>query len=75
VIAIALAYLNERPYCDTFSKPFFQTRVTSHALVAESLHDIKAETAFPPTTSTLVSCCLGCACSTAMMVWRLVSEV
>lgn len=66
-MATALAHLNERPYCDTFSKPFFQTRVTSQALVAESLHDMKAETAFPPTTRTLVSCCLWCVCSTAMM--------
>ena len=37
------------PYCDTFSKPFFQTSVTSQALVAWSLHDMKALVAFPPT--------------------------
>jgi hypothetical protein len=47
-----ISYLNEMPYCDTVSKPFFQTRVTSQALVAERRHDRKAETALPPTAHT-----------------------
>lgn len=50
------AHLNESPYCATDSNPFFQTRVTSQAFVAESLHDKKAETELPPTAMTLVSC-------------------
>jgi len=45
-------YLNEMPYCDTVSKPLFQTSVTSQALVAERRHDKKAETALPPTAHT-----------------------
>jgi hypothetical protein len=45
--------LNEMPYCDTFSKPDFQTSVTSQALVACRRHDRKADTAFPPTEHTL----------------------
>ena len=43
------AYRNEMPYCDTASKPDFQTKVTSQALVAWSRQDKKAETALPPT--------------------------
>lgn len=46
------AYLNEMPYCDTASKPLFQTRVTSQALVAERRQERKAETALPPTAHT-----------------------
>jgi hypothetical protein len=42
-------YLKEMPYCETASYPDFHTKVTSHALVAWSLQDRKAETAFPPT--------------------------
>ena len=48
-------YLNEMPYWATCSKPDFQTRVTSQALVAWSLHDRKAETGFPPTEQTFIS--------------------
>lgn len=48
----AVAYLNEMPYCDTASKPLFQTRVTSQALVAERRQERKAETALPPTAHT-----------------------
>lgn len=44
--------MNEMPYCDTASKPLFQTRVTSQALVAERRHERKAETALPPTAQT-----------------------
>jgi hypothetical protein len=47
-----VTYLNEMPYCDTISKPLFQTRVTSQALVAERRHERKAETALPPTAHT-----------------------
>lgn len=47
-----ISYLNEMPYCDTVSKPLFQTSVTSQALVAERRHDRKAETALPPTAHT-----------------------
>ena len=43
------AYLNDMPYCETDSKPDFQTRVTSQAFVACNRHDKNAETAFPPT--------------------------
>ena len=43
------------PYCDTCSKPDFQTSVTSHAFVACSLHERKAETAFPPTAHTEIN--------------------
>ena len=46
--------LKEIPYCDTCSKPFFHTSVTSQALVACSLHDRKADTAFPPTEHTFI---------------------
>lgn len=49
----AVAYLNEMPYCDTASKPLFQTRVTSQALVAERRQERKAETALPPTAQTV----------------------
>ena len=44
------AYLNDIPYCDTASKPDFQTSVTSQAFVACSRHERNADTAFPPTT-------------------------
>lgn len=53
--AADLTYLNDIPYCDTCSKPVFQTRVTSQALVACNRHDKKAETGFPPTTTTFIS--------------------
>ena len=46
------SYLNDMPYCDTASKPLFQTSVTSQALVAESRQERKAETALPPTEHT-----------------------
>lgn len=46
------SYLNEMPYCDTASKPLFQTRVTSQALVADRRQERKAETALPPTAHT-----------------------
>ena len=59
-----LAHLNDKPYCATDSKPFFHTNVTSQALVAESLHDKKAETEFPPTATTLVSDCWS-----SIMLW------
>ena len=49
------SYLNDIPYCDTASKPDFQTRVTSQALVACSLQERNAETALPPTTIQRVS--------------------
>jgi hypothetical protein len=49
----AVTYLNEMPYCDTASKPLFQTRVTSQALVAERRQERKAETALPPTAQTV----------------------
>ena len=42
-------YLNDIPYCATASKPDFQTKVTSQALVACNLQERKAETALPPT--------------------------
>ena len=42
-------YLKDIPYCDTASYPDFHTRVTSHALVAWSLQERKADTALPPT--------------------------
>ena len=48
-------YLKDIPYCATLSKPFFQTSVTSQAFVAWSLHDKKADTAFPPTAQAFVS--------------------
>ena len=48
-------YLKDMPYCDTCSKPVFQTRVTSQALVACNLHDRKAETGLPPTVTTFIS--------------------
>ena len=51
------SYLKETPYCATLSKPDFQTRVTSHALVAESRHERKAEMAFPPTIRTSLVIC------------------
>lgn len=55
---------NEMPYCDTASKPDFQTSVTSQALVACNLQERKAETAFPPTARNRVSLsCLGMAIS------------
>ena len=47
--------LKEMPYCDTASKPLFQTSVTSHALVADSLQERKAETALPPTVHAWIS--------------------
>jgi hypothetical protein len=48
-----ITYLNEMPYCETFSKPLFQTRVTSQALVADRRQERKAETALPPTIHAL----------------------
>ena len=48
------SYLNEMPYCETASKPLFQTSVTSQALVADRRQLRKAETALPPTTRQLV---------------------
>ena len=47
--------MKEIPYCDTDSKPDFQTRVTSHAFVACNLHERKADTALPPTVNRRVS--------------------
>jgi len=47
--AAVAGYLKVMPYWATLSKPDFQTRVTSQALVACRRHDRKAETAFPPT--------------------------
>ena len=44
-----MSYRKDIPYWLTLSKPDFQTRVTSQALVACRRHDKKAETAFPPT--------------------------
>lgn len=52
---VAGSYRNDIPYCDTESNPDFQTSVTSHAFVACSLHERKAETAFPPTIELDVS--------------------
>lgn len=49
------SYRKETPYCATDSNPDFQTRVTSHEFVACNRQDKKAETAFPPTTQTLIS--------------------
>nr|POE66186.1 hypothetical protein CFP56_54448 [Quercus suber] len=54
------------PYCDTASKLFFQTKVTSHALVAESRQHKKAEMALPPTEHTCIS-----SSSTVMLEWTL----
>ena len=48
-------YLKEIPYCATVWKFAFQTKVTSHAFVACSLHDRKAEMALPPTIHALFS--------------------
>ena len=48
-------HLKEIPYWYTASKPDFQTRVTSQALVAWSLQERKADTAFPPTEHILIS--------------------
>ena len=42
-------YFIEMPYCATFSKPDFHTRVTSQALVAWRRQERKADTALPPT--------------------------
>lgn len=47
--AILLSYRNEMPNEFTLSKPFFQTRVTSQALVACNRHERNADTALPPT--------------------------
>ncbi len=50
-MAVGLStHLKDIPYCETASKPDFQTSVTSQAFVACSLHDRNAETALPPTT-------------------------
>lgn len=48
-------YLNDIPYCDTASKPDFQTSVTSQALVAWSRQDRNADTALPPTIRYLLA--------------------
>jgi hypothetical protein len=48
-----VTYLNETPYCDTASKPDFQTKVTSQEVVACSRHERKAEIALPPTAHTV----------------------
>lgn len=50
-----MAYRNEIPYCETDSKPFFQTKVTSQAFVACSLQERNAETALPPTMHGTIS--------------------
>lgn len=55
-------YLKETPYCETASKPDFQTRVTSQEVVACNRHDRKAEMALPPTAQT-------CFSSQLMMEW------
>ena len=48
-------HLNDMPYCDTASKPDFQTSVTSQALVAWSRQDRNADTALPPTMRYLLA--------------------
>jgi len=55
IVVLIWTYRNEIPYCETVSKLDFQTSVTSQALVADNLHDRKAETALPPTVLTNVS--------------------
>jgi hypothetical protein len=58
-------YLNETPYCDTASKPDFQTKVTSQEVVACSRHERKAEIALPPTAHTVRRSILRCVKSEA----------
>lgn len=58
-------YLNDMPYCETFSKLLFQTNVTSQAFVADSRHERKAETEFPPTTQI---CCISSSSAMAGMM-------
>ena len=52
---LSKTYLKEMPYWETASYPDFHTSVTSQAFVAWSLHERKAETAFPPTEQILIS--------------------
>lgn len=54
-LEVVRTHLKEIPYCDTVSKPDFHTSVTSHAFVAESLQERKAEIGLPPTVTTRVS--------------------